>query len=222
MNKVDHEFGSQTTELKLSVVEAYLRAFTTALRRKFPELWYIDAFAGTGQRTERIPARRGGLLEPAPAGIVRKRGSAKIAIDVNPPFDRLIFVEKRPRAVEALRGLRKMHPDRNISVIAGDANVEIPRLISSVNWQRVRAVMFLDPYGMSVGWETLRAIARTGAIDVWFLSFHSRVSTDRPRAAPMRLTPTSVRRSPVFLGRARGNMNCTLLGRAVCFLKRLH
>jgi three-Cys-motif partner protein len=29
--------------------------------------------------------------------------------------------------------------------------------------------MFLDPYGMSVGWETLTAIAETGAIDVWFL-----------------------------------------------------
>jgi three-Cys-motif partner protein len=29
--------------------------------------------------------------------------------------------------------------------------------------------MFLDPYGMSVSWETLKAVAETGAIDVWFL-----------------------------------------------------
>jgi hypothetical protein len=29
---VDHEFGAQHTELKLSVVESYLKAFTTALR----------------------------------------------------------------------------------------------------------------------------------------------------------------------------------------------
>jgi hypothetical protein len=34
----DHEFGSQGTELKLSVVESYLRAFTRALREKFPQL----------------------------------------------------------------------------------------------------------------------------------------------------------------------------------------
>jgi three-Cys-motif partner protein len=106
-----------------------------ALQRKFPELWYIDAFAGTGQRTERIPARRGGLLTSAPESIIRRRGSAKIAIDVYPSFDRLIFVEKRPRAVAALRELQKLHPDRNIEVIAGDTNVEIPKLISSVNWQ---------------------------------------------------------------------------------------
>jgi hypothetical protein len=44
----DHEFGSQATELKLSVVEAYLRAFTNALRGKFPQLYYAGTFARTG------------------------------------------------------------------------------------------------------------------------------------------------------------------------------
>jgi hypothetical protein len=52
----DHEFGSQATELKLSVVEAYLHAFTTELRGKFSELWYIDAFAGTGARSAYLRA----------------------------------------------------------------------------------------------------------------------------------------------------------------------
>jgi three-Cys-motif partner protein len=167
---VDHEFGSQATELKLSVVEAYLRAFTTALRGKFPELWYIDAFAGTGERTERIPARQDGLLgEGVPESIIRRRGSAKIAIDVEPKFDRLIFVEQRPRAVQALREMRDQHVGRNIHVIEGDANLEIRKIIRGVNWRRVRAVMFLDPYGMSVDWQTLQTVAGTQAIDVWYL-----------------------------------------------------
>jgi three-Cys-motif partner protein len=30
-------------------------------------------------------------------------------------------------------------------------------------------VLFLDPYGMEVDWQTLKAIARTKAIDVWYL-----------------------------------------------------
>jgi three-Cys-motif partner protein len=76
---------------------------------------------------------------------VRKRDKSQwIAIDVDPPFDRLIFVERRPPAVEALNELREQHPDRNIEVIAGDANVEIPRRLKSVNWRRIRAVMFLS------------------------------------------------------------------------------
>jgi three-Cys-motif partner protein len=65
--------------------------------------------------------------------------------------------------------LRAQHPDRDIKVIAGDANQEIPQLLKFVNWRGVRAVMFLDPYGMNVDWSTLQAIANTRAIDVWFL-----------------------------------------------------
>lgn len=30
-------------------------------------------------------------------------------------------------------------------------------------------MLFLDPYGMQVSWETVRAIARTRAIDLWYL-----------------------------------------------------
>ena len=88
---------------------------------------------------------------------------------IQPAFDKLIFVEKKPRAVQALHDLREQHLHRDIEVIAGDANREIPKLLRSVNWRRIRAVMFLDPYGMTVDWKTLEAVAETGAIDLWFL-----------------------------------------------------
>ena len=32
-----------------------------------------------------------------------------------------------------------------------------------------RAVLFLDPYGMEVEWDTMVAIAKTQAIDLWIL-----------------------------------------------------
>jgi three-Cys-motif partner protein len=179
----DHEFGSQATDFKLSLVEAYSRAFTTALRGKFPELWYLDAFAGTGERTERVPATRilGSVVSPAQ--VIHHRGSAKIAIDVEPPFDRLIFVEKKLRSVQALHALRDQHADRDIKVIAGDANEQIPKLLRFVNWRRIRAVMFLDPYGMTVDWKTLEAIAKTRAIDLWFLFSLSGLNRQAPRRA---------------------------------------
>lgn len=167
---IDHEFGSPATELKLSVVEAYLRAFTAALRRSFAGLWYVDAFAGTGERTERVSGCRGSLFDDETRdSIIVRRGSAKIAIDVEPAFDRLIFVEKRPKAARALQEIRKQHGGRQIDVIEGDANEEIRKIVSATNWRRIRAVMFLDPYGMSVDWQTLETIARTKAIDVWYL-----------------------------------------------------
>ena len=89
---IDHEFGDQHTELKLSIVEKYLKFFTTALRGKFKELWYIDAFAGTGSRTVRHEERAAGLLDSGePERIERRRGSARIAIDIKPPFDFIVL-----------------------------------------------------------------------------------------------------------------------------------
>ena len=167
---VDHEFGGQHTELKLSIVESYLRAFSTALVRRFPTLIYIDAFAGTGFRTVRVAARGGDLLdEPIAESVEQRRGSAQIAIDVVPQFSKLMFIEQNPKYCAALRALAEAHPKRDISVIEGDANANIKTELAKINWKGTRAVLFLDPYGMEVEWSTLEAIARTKAIDVWFL-----------------------------------------------------
>lgn len=170
MSIAEHEFGGVSTNLKLAVVEGYLRAFTTALTKHFSELWYIDAFAGTGERTERHDAHDGTLFDPAtPERIKRHRGSAKIAIDVFPPFDRLIFIEKDPKHCAALEILRGAHPQRDIEIRNGFADEEIHALLSGRSWDSIRAFMFLDPYGMSVSWETLKLISATQAIDVWYL-----------------------------------------------------
>jgi three-Cys-motif partner protein len=167
---VDHEFGDQHTELKLSIIEKYLKFFTTALRGKFRELWYIDGFAGTGYRTIRFHAEPPNLLgDGEPARIERRRGSAKIAIDVQPRFDFLVFIENKPSYVRALEELRANHPDRRIVVVRNDANDGLKALIAANSWTSTRAVIFLDPYGMEVDWSTLETIAKTGAIDVWYL-----------------------------------------------------
>jgi len=52
-------------------------AFTRALKPRFKQLWYIDAFAGTGSRTVRVEARKGDLFDaPAPERVEQRRGSA--------------------------------------------------------------------------------------------------------------------------------------------------
>ena len=68
-------------------------------------------FAGVfGERTVVIPGRAADMLGPEiEERVERRRGSAKIAIDVD-PFDRLIFMEKRPRHCAALHELRANHP----------------------------------------------------------------------------------------------------------------
>ncbi len=170
MSISEHEFGGVSTNLKLSVVEKYLKAFTKALKPHFRELWYIDAFAGTGERTEKHDAHDGTLFDPATQErIERHRGSAKIAIDVEPKFDRLVFIERNSKHCAALELLRSANSDRNIEIKRGDAQTELRTLLEGRCWNTTRAVLFLDPYGMSVSWDTLEAIGKTQAIDVWYL-----------------------------------------------------
>jgi three-Cys-motif partner protein len=167
---IDHEFGDQHTELKLSIVEKYLKFFTTALGGKFEEVWYIDAFAGTGSRTVRYEERAAGLLDKGePERIERRRGSARIAIDVNPPFDFIVLIERKPSYVAALQELAANYPGRRIAVVKDDANDALQSLVAANSWRSTRAVLFLDPYGMQLEWPTLEKVAATKAIDVWFL-----------------------------------------------------
>ncbi|PZO03343.1 MAG: hypothetical protein DCF30_03175 [Hyphomicrobiales bacterium] len=170
MSIAEHEFGSSSTDIKLAVVEGYLQAFTQALRPHFNHLWYIDAYAGTGERTERVEAQLGSLFDAAsPERIERRRGSARIALEVAPHFDQVTFIEKNARHCQALEALGSEFPGRNIEIMRGSAEDELRKLIQGRSWASKRAVVLLDPYGMSVSWRTLEMIQATKAIDVWYL-----------------------------------------------------
>ncbi|NML08351.1 three-Cys-motif partner protein TcmP [Sphingomonas sp. G-3-2-10] len=89
-----HKFGGTWTELKLDVIAGYLGFYTTVLKHKpTPDgpfkLWYVDAFAGSGSRTVEITS--GGMFEETPlrAEELEVAGSARRALEVDPPFHRL-------------------------------------------------------------------------------------------------------------------------------------
>lgn len=177
----EHPFGGAWTELKLRAVSDYLAFYTKALQhRPSPETpfqkWYVDAFAGTGERTEERTT--GGLLdgEPTRRERIQLEGSARRALKVEPPFQHYVFIEANQRRFRALERLRKELPDKDIRPLCGDANVELQKLFASVPWTKgvpqaglQRAVVFLDPFGMNVRWETLKLLAETKRVDVWYL-----------------------------------------------------
>jgi three-Cys-motif partner protein len=179
--KIEHRFGGPWTEVKLDAIADYLAFFTGALRYKpWPEkpfeLWYIDAFAGSGDRTE---AREvGGIFDGTPIEIadVTLDGSARRALAVDPPFKHFVFIERSARRYSALRQLASENADRSIRIERSDGNDALCEIFTSEPWSKQpggrgshRGVVFLDPYGMSVRWKTLQTLAGTGAIDVWYL-----------------------------------------------------
>ncbi|GAC1405744.1 MAG: three-Cys-motif partner protein TcmP [Burkholderiaceae bacterium] len=160
-----HSFGGPWTMIKLDLLARYLEFFSTALQHRpsseqpFTRI-YIDAFAGTGE----CDINLGSGLRSTIAG------SAKIALDTFPAFDRLHLIDFNPKHVAELRGLvaRPGDIDR-VSIHHQDANAALNEIIQKTQWRSTRGVLFLDPYGMTVRWDTLERVAATKALDVWYL-----------------------------------------------------
>ncbi|UJS24860.1 three-Cys-motif partner protein TcmP [Thiothrix winogradskyi] len=165
----DHYFGGAWTEIKLEILKKYLDFYTQALKNKPYELLYIDAFAGSGNRSEKIPDAP--LLGEDEQKLVYD-GSARIALDIERKFDRYLFIEASKERCNALGVLKKEYPSQHIKIENSDANQVLQNICSNKKtWQsqKYRGVLFLDPYGNSVEWKTLEAIASTRSLDVWFL-----------------------------------------------------
>jgi three-Cys-motif partner protein len=171
---VDHPFGGPWTEIKLDAVQYYLECYAKALTPKKFELWYIDAFAGTGDRVE--TRKVGGLLEGIPESAVTETlaGSARRALKVEPPFHHFIFNEMHAARRAALQKILTENPDRDIEILDTDANAALRQIFGRSSWAfkdqgKARGVVFLDPYALQVDWSTLTLLAETRAIDVWYL-----------------------------------------------------
>ena len=162
-------FGGVHTDQKLNRLEAYLKAYSTALKNQNFQLIYFDAFAGAGD--VQIGSNEATLLDTVDEYSPFIEGSPLRALKCGRAFDRYIFVDKKKKNVEALRALREKYPDiaDRIFVEQGDANDEIQKFVATTDWNKCRAVVFLDPYGNQVNWSSIEAIASTNAIDMWYL-----------------------------------------------------
>lgn len=167
-------FGGDWTAEKLKHVKKYLHAYATIMKRQKYRFAYIDAFAGTGYREQKLSTDSNEQLFPELNGVDAQKflkGSARIALEVTPRFNKYIFIEKDWNRFEELKRLKTEHPSvaDEIELINRDANSYLQDLCLDYKWDAHRAVLFLDPFGMQVDWDTIAAIAETKAIDLWIL-----------------------------------------------------
>jgi three-Cys-motif partner protein len=167
-------FGGQWTQQKLEVLSKYLRAYSRIFKSnskaQFFETNYVDAFAGTGEipRPELSGLFKGDSeLLLAEEGF--RKGSVRRALEVNPPFHHYVFIEKDSKKCEELKALAEEFPDKDIKVVNDDANKALLKWCQELDTKRQRAVVFLDPFGASVEWKVIEAIADTRAVDLWIL-----------------------------------------------------
>ena len=175
-------FGDDHTRRKLEIVQNYLGAYTTALKRKNFELLYVDACAGSGFSIPKAAlanlqgdVRKSGLLVPAePVADTEQliMGSALRAMGVRPPFDRYLFNDLKRSNVRALQNevdANFAHLADRVTITQADANEMLLEICRRTNWRSSRAVVFIDPFGLQIKYETLEQLGRTRAVDLWYL-----------------------------------------------------
>jgi len=173
---VEHRFGGSWTERKLEALGEYLVQYRLIFTRnpaaaKLKTI-YVDAFAGTGEREAGPSERSPGLFGYDEEVHGYQKGSAYRALSIEQPFHEYIFLEHNHKHAQALREMlhaRFPKLENRCTVHEVDANRWLQDWCRKQDWRGQRAVTFLDPYGMSVEWATIEAIAATRAIDLWVL-----------------------------------------------------
>jgi len=175
----DQSFGGEWTEDKLRWVRSYLERYQEALKNQRFSTWYVDAFAGTGSRSapeigDNEFSLLGLLDNPSDqVDVCRYRdGSAKIALALERPFHRYLFIEKSKSKCEELESVIRAQFGNLVercTIRPGEANAELCRWCEERDWSHDRAVVFLDPFGTQVKWSTIAALGATKGVDLWYL-----------------------------------------------------
>jgi three-Cys-motif partner protein len=150
------------TKDKLALLARYLSAYSRIMSKQ-KTTWlrkysYIDAFASLGM-----------YLDRDTRDLVN--GSPLVALECEPPFDEYWFIEL---AADRLEYLKSIVPNLKTSdrcrFIQGDANnvlsQRLCREITRHTYQR--GLIFLDPYGLQVEWQTICSLSEAKAFDVFF------------------------------------------------------
>ncbi|MFZ2324622.1 MAG: three-Cys-motif partner protein TcmP [Ignavibacteriaceae bacterium] len=172
-----HQFGGNWTSKKLENIQKYLIQYTTIFKSnpkaRYFKTIYIDAFAGTGYRKPSGEDTDSIFLPIFSDEEVQSfyEGSVKLALNITPKFDKYIFIEQDPDRYGELKKIKNEYStfSKDIFIKNEDANKYLIRICEKVDWKKFRAVIFLDPYGMQVDWDTIQKIAETKAIDMWLL-----------------------------------------------------
>jgi three-Cys-motif partner protein len=167
------------SEIKLDIIRDYAKAYSTILAaqqkpRRLHHI-YIDAFAGAGLHLSKTT---GAEVE----------GSPVIAVNTQPPFKEYHFIDLDGLKIDSLRRLFGQRPD--IHLHQGDCNeIMLKEVLPKVRWKDFRrGLCLLDPYGLHLNWEVIRAAGQEPTIDL-FLNFpimdmNMNVFWHRPEAVP--------------------------------------
>ncbi len=135
------------SEDKLNCVYKYLGAYSNIIKHAgyYEECYFVDGFASTGfcksRRTQETI-----------------KGSAALALTIDPPFSRYFFIETDENKTKELEKLKKEFPKLSIEVFMGDCNTEINKVLQQIK-DSTPFIALLDPQAGDLYWDTIVSIS---------------------------------------------------------------
>ena len=155
-----NQFGGSWTEAKMEIVVSYAKAnLTIMVKQSWAKTMYFDGFAGSG------------IIEKNEGEEVKKGTALRILDIVEPsPFDLYYFVELNElHKSELEKRIQEKYFGLNAHVVNADCNDKLIRMAEFLRANKnFRALIFIDPYGMSVNWSSIEALKGLG-VDLWIL-----------------------------------------------------
>lgn len=154
---MEQKFGNKWTLIKLDKVEEYIKAYMIVMKNQsWAILNYIDAFCGSG---ENVQIKNDDSIS----------SSALRALEYS--FDKYVFIDTNKQYVDNLETIIKSKSNwqkKNILYFNNDANKELFNIIQKLS-ENDKGIIFLDPYALTVSYDTLKFIAKSEKLDVWYL-----------------------------------------------------
>jgi three-Cys-motif partner protein len=172
-----NHFGGSWTERKMEIVVSYAKAYLTIMQaQSWAKTLYFDGFAGSGSIAD-DESKEGQVCnnlwgEMTSSSDEIKKGTALRILEITEPkpFDMYYFVEKNESHQKELKSqVAAKFSTRNAHVVKDDCNVKLVEMAKFLTKNKTyRALVFIDPYGMSVKWSSIEALKNLG-VDLWIL-----------------------------------------------------
>ena len=171
VNEPSGVWGGPWTEKKLEAFSKYVWSYLTIMK-KYP-FWktiYFDGFAGSGTREKDKNQELMKQLKITEEEEKTYKGAAERVLGIEElSFDFYYFIDKNELSLTKLKGkLDGKYKEKKIVYRSGDANQQLLELSSALKTKDYAALVFLDPFGMQIDWNSIAELKDTRS-DVWIL-----------------------------------------------------
>ncbi len=170
LQEPSEHWGGPWTVKKLDAFSKYVEAYLTIMQSNpYWKTIYFDGFAGCGTRKD-LNTELYNQLKITLEEEEGYKGAAERVLSLDKCFDYYYFIDNQ-KSLDKLKEKLASLPDadgRQKVFKPGDCNKWLIKLAELMQSNKYATLLFLDPFGMHIDWESIAALKETRS-DIWIL-----------------------------------------------------